>query len=61
MVHKNAAGKIPKQPKQPKQAVTVTTVDPDALVVAWHIAEGDGKRIQVIDYSTIKVHNHAWR
>lgn len=61
MVHKHAAGKHPKQPKPPKQPVTVTAVDPDALVVAWQIAEGDGKRIQVIDFSTIRVHNHAWR
>lgn len=61
MVHKNAAGKYPRQPKQPKQPVTVTRVDPDALAVAWQIAEGNGARLQVISYTSIKVHNHAWR
>lgn len=61
MVHKLAAGKQDKRPKRKPTEVTVTSVDPDALAVAWQIAEGNAARLQVVSHDSIIVHNHPWR
>lgn len=53
---------IPKKKSKPRSsAVVVTEVHPMVWEAATELCEGDKSRIEIIDETTVVVHNPGWR